>query len=75
VAQSPCPEDINWIRYPVHSHYHIISIDICKSNVNIEALKECLDRAPRGLTGTLWESVSFPVLPVSHQLPDTSILP
>ena len=27
VAQSLCPEDINWIRYPVHSHYHIIPID------------------------------------------------
>ena len=28
MAQSPCPEDINWIRYPVHSHYYIIPLDI-----------------------------------------------
>ena len=27
MAQSLCPEDINWIRYLVHSYFHIVPID------------------------------------------------
>ena len=28
MAQSLCPEDINWIRYLVHSYFHIVPIDM-----------------------------------------------